>query len=46
MIYRLTIISLNSHCYTGISDKAHGLTREVDITTLKKLQKIYLHDNN
>ena len=31
MIYRLTIISFNYHCYTGIYDKMHGSTKEVDI---------------
>ena len=31
MIYRLTIVSFFSyHGYTGIYDKMHGLTREVD----------------
>ena len=30
MIYRLTIISFNYHGYTGIYDKVHGLTREVN----------------
>ena len=30
MIYRLTIFSFNYHGYTGIYDKMHGLTREVD----------------
>ena len=30
MIYRLKIISFNYHGYTGITNKVHGLTREVD----------------
>ena len=30
MIYRLTIISFNYHCYTGIKNKMHRLTKEVD----------------
>ena len=33
MIYRLTIFSFNYHGYTGIYDKMHGLTREVDTHT-------------
>ena len=30
MIYRFTLISFNYHGHTGIYDKVHGLTREVD----------------
>ena len=33
MIYRLKIICFDHHGYTGIYDKMHGLTREVDNST-------------
>ena len=49
MIYRLTVFSFNYHSYTGIYDKMHGLTREVDRPIATKrvliLTRLYFSQN-
>ena len=45
MICRLTIISFNYHVYTGIYDKMHRLTREVDTVLCSNVHDVKWQQN-